>query len=796
MDTSFSSIFYNQYSNSNFASNQENPDKPQQSILEEDSFDFDLDLDQIFAQYGIETENNLENVYMLKENLRELQVKTNRFNSKLLTSELDYELEFMNTHFDTFTDPPVSSPAPNLHTEKPYTSPDTLTQKHTSKLSLSSEYRYNALKLSRRIRFYSATTGLVCGASLYRLSEYMLPLNKLIFAATHKISLQELIAMDNKNDTALEAQVVDNNKYMLPLNKLIFAATHKISLQELIAMDNKNDTALEAQVVDNNSPKFFVHTEPPRDTKLATETASSVSLTRLENAKISQQSLNIQNQNTQRSHENFYTNSPQTQLHSNQNSASDLDQTSKIYNADENSTLMRSAYFWIDITDPTLQETELLSKIFYIHPLTVEDIMSPELTNDKVDIFSDYTFITYGAIDSDILDNSSDLNSDLKGMSVSPYFIVLKNQCLLTFHNISSVAYTETAIQRVLDLEVSTNKSVITPSYITYAIIDAITDGIEPTTQMIEIEVDTVDELVLILPNSEHKDMLLRLGSARRRILTLFRVLQGKPNVIKVLKREVQKKLNRLESKLFRHNVNTDSSGFISLNNKSSSNMGHSSNQNLQIAENKIRKDDLNNKHVMMSKNTSYGNFEFSTNEQKQHKMELNNFKEIQWLFSDISDHLDYLLSVCTQSEEILSRTHSNHMGKVSLNLALSSESIGGVANILTIIGVVSTPFLIVGGLFGMNISENTIEKYKVSARKTDDPPKSITELSESKLQISESKLQNQNQNFKIKIKTSKSESKLQISESKLQISESKLEISESKLQNRNQNSKIRIKGS
>ncbi|PVU96603.1 hypothetical protein BB561_001075 [Smittium simulii] len=593
------------------------------------------------------------------KNLRELQVKTNRFNSKLLTSELDYELEFMNTHFDTFTDPPVSSPAANLHTEKPYTSPDTLTQKHTSKLSLSPEYHYNALKLSQRIRFYSATTGLVCGASLYRLSEYM-----------------------------------------LPLNKLIFAATHKISLQELIAMDNKNDTALEAQVVDNNSPKFFVHTEPSRDTKLATETASSVSLTRLENAKISQQSLNIQNQNTQRSHENFYTNSPQTQLHSNQNSASDLDQTSKIYNADENSTLMRSAYFWIDITDPTLQETELLSKIFYIHPLTVEDIMSPELTNDKVDIFSDYTFITYGAIDSDILDNSSDLNSDLKGMSVSPYFIVLKNQCLLTFHNISSVAYTETAIQRVLDLEVSTNKSVITPSYITYAIIDAITDGIEPTTQMIEIEVDTVDELVLILPNSEHKDMLLRLGSARRRILTLFRVLQGKPNVIKVLKREVQKKINSFNYRLseISHEVKEN----FSLD-KFPKNLPNDMNSQNTIPQNFLIKNNPSLAKKCIS-NINYSRLE-NLNEQVWHlRNSIHHYKEILWLYSDTLDHLSHLLTLCSQSELILSRTHANHIGTISLNLGVTAENIGLLANNLALIGAVSSPFVIISGLFGMNV--------------------------------------------------------------------------------------------
>ncbi|PVV05256.1 hypothetical protein BB560_000227 [Smittium megazygosporum] len=88
-----------------------------------------------------------------------------------------------------------------------------------------------------------------------------------------------------------------------------------------------------------------------------------------------------------------------------------LDTTEHRYNQSSNSIAHApNKYFWIDITDPTTEEIEALSQAFFIHPLTVEDIESPELANDKVDNFGDYTFITYGAID-------DQENEDEKGYS-------------------------------------------------------------------------------------------------------------------------------------------------------------------------------------------------------------------------------------------------------------------------------------------------------------------------------------------------------------------------------------------
>jgi magnesium transporter len=51
----------------------------------------------------------------------------------------------------------------------------------------------------------------------------------------------------------------------------------------------------------------------------------------------------------------------------------------------------------------------------------------------------------------------------------------------------------------------------------------------------IEFEVDSIDELVLILKESEQSDMLRRIGYCRKRMMSLLRLLVTKSDVVKTL---------------------------------------------------------------------------------------------------------------------------------------------------------------------------------------------------------------------------------------------------------------------
>jgi magnesium transporter len=75
----------------------------------------------------------------------------------------------------------------------------------------------------------------------------------------------------------------------------------------------------------------------------------------------------------------------------------------------------------------------------------------------------------------------------------------------------------------------------VTSDWISYALIDDITDAFGPLIQSIEYEVDSIDELVLILKETEQTDMLRRIGRCRKKVMGLLRLMGNKADVVKGL---------------------------------------------------------------------------------------------------------------------------------------------------------------------------------------------------------------------------------------------------------------------
>jgi magnesium transporter len=92
----------------------------------------------------------------------------------------------------------------------------------------------------------------------------------------------------------------------------------------------------------------------------------------------------------------------------------------------------------------------------------------------------------------------------------------------------------------------------VTSDWISYALIDDITDAFGPLIQGIEYEVDSIDELVLILKDAEQSDMLRRfvgrklepaqqlncyhrIGTCRKKVMGLLRLMGNKADVVKGL---------------------------------------------------------------------------------------------------------------------------------------------------------------------------------------------------------------------------------------------------------------------
>ncbi|KAJ3052741.1 CorA metal ion transporter [Rhizophlyctis rosea] len=185
--------------------------------------------------------------------------------------------------------------------------------------------------------------------------------------------------------------------------------------------------------------------------------------------------------------------------------------------------ILKSGPFWIDVTDPTHSEMVMFSRFFGIHPLTTEDIQTQD-TREKCEMFVNYYFICIRTFDQNQYSMSY-------MQPINVYMVVFK-ECILSFH-FRPTEHSANVLRRISQLESYGLK--ITPDWINYALIDDITDAFMPLLRFIELEVDSIDDLVLILKESEQSDMLRRIGHARKKVMGLLRLLTTKADVLKMV---------------------------------------------------------------------------------------------------------------------------------------------------------------------------------------------------------------------------------------------------------------------
>lgn len=195
--------------------------------------------------------------------------------------------------------------------------------------------------------------------------------------------------------------------------------------------------------------------------------------------------------------------------------------------------------FWLDVLSPTDAEMKTIAKAFGIHALTAEDIMVQE-AREKVELFRHYYFINYRTFE-------QDKHSENYLEPVNMYVIVFR-EGLLSFH-FSMIPHPANVRRRIRQLK---DYLILSADWISYALIDDITDVFGPMIQVIEDEVDAIDDIVLRLysesslnqkpgehydymplPPVSGSDMLRRVGECRKKVMGLYRLLGNKADVIK-----------------------------------------------------------------------------------------------------------------------------------------------------------------------------------------------------------------------------------------------------------------------
>ncbi|KAL8715985.1 MAG: hypothetical protein Q9220_000652 [cf. Caloplaca sp. 1 TL-2023] len=295
--------------------------------------------------------------------------------------------------------------------------------------------------------------------------------------------------------------------------------------------------------------------------------------------------------------------------------------------------------FWLDVLSPTDTEMRVISKTFGIHPLTAEDIMMQE-AREKVELFRHYYFVNYRTFE-------QDTSSENYLEPVNMYVVVFR-EGVISFHD-SMTPHAANVRRRIRQLK---DYLILSSDWISYAIIDDITDVFAPLIQTIEDEVDAIDDKILQLhspskPESEGEksqfnekssdngenptnesggDMLRRVGEGRKKVMGLYRLLGNKADVIK---------------------------GFAKR-----------CNEHWEIAPR----------------------------------------SEIGLYLGDIQDHILTMTSNLGHYETLLSRAHSNYLAQINIRMNERQEQTADVLGKLTVLGTIVLPMNIITGMWGMNV--------------------------------------------------------------------------------------------
>ena len=294
--------------------------------------------------------------------------------------------------------------------------------------------------------------------------------------------------------------------------------------------------------------------------------------------------------------------------------------------------------FWLDVLSPTETEMRVIAKTFGIHPLTAEDILVQE-AREKVELFRNYYFVNYRTFE-------QDTSSEDYLEPVNMYVVVFR-EGVISFH-FSMTPHPANVRRRIRQLK---EYVIMSSDWISYALIDDITDVFAPLIQAIEEEVDDIDDSILKLHSSSKEDqnekvkasktddgksdsgeqssggdMLRRVGEGRKKVMLLYRLLGNKADVIK---------------------------GFAKRCNE---------------------------------------------------RWEIAPRSDIGLYLGDIQDHILTMTSNLSHYETLLSRAHSNYLAQINIRMNERQEQTADVLGKLTVLGTIVLPMNIVTGMWGMNV--------------------------------------------------------------------------------------------
>ncbi|MGN6816871.1 MAG: magnesium/cobalt transporter CorA [Solirubrobacterales bacterium] len=164
--------------------------------------------------------------------------------------------------------------------------------------------------------------------------------------------------------------------------------------------------------------------------------------------------------------------------------------------------LARDEFFWLDLTDPGVPESNQLQEAFSFHPLALEDMLKRG-QRPKLEDFGDYMFLVYyGA-------GSREGEARLEEVHA-----FLSGHYLVTSHRFDCPALAEVR-QRLTQQEPRSEQLVV------YRVIDGLTDSFFPVLERVDDEIEALEGEIF---DRTSPDQLQRITKLRRELVELRRV--------------------------------------------------------------------------------------------------------------------------------------------------------------------------------------------------------------------------------------------------------------------------------
>ena len=174
---------------------------------------------------------------------------------------------------------------------------------------------------------------------------------------------------------------------------------------------------------------------------------------------------------------------------------------------------------WVDLEDPSPEESDILRTVFHFHELAIEDCIQTDIEEPKLDDYEDYLFLVM---------HSVRFNPEMKNIDIREIDLFFGKNFVLTFHKQS----TPGIIQLKKRLEKQVDFMAKGSDEIFHAIVDNMVDNYIVSFKQLERMIFTIETELLSVPTKETFNGLFKLKIS---LIHLRRTLNPAEEVMETL---------------------------------------------------------------------------------------------------------------------------------------------------------------------------------------------------------------------------------------------------------------------